>query len=135
MKLVFAVLPMLLFLGAANAQTDDEFDCSNLEDLPQTGLNFCAYSEFETADAELNAVWVNLRAELRSNEAETAEFSGWFEKALLAQRNWLAYRDSQCEAEAFSFNGGSMQSMAVSGCLTRLTNARVAELTQMMDEN
>jgi uncharacterized protein YecT (DUF1311 family) len=135
MKAVDAIVVMALLSGAAHAQSGDEFDCAKPDDLPQMGLNFCAYADFETADAALNAVWSNLRNELRNDEAATPEFKGWFEKALSAQRNWLVYRDAQCDAEAYAFTGGSMQSMIVSGCQTRLTNARIAEISQMMDEN
>ena len=129
------VSALMLFSSQVFAQSEPDFDCSKLDDLPQVGLNFCAYQEFETADEALNIAWTKLRDEIQSDEAEIPEFQGWFKTALNAQRVWLSYRDSQCEAEAFSFNGGTMQPLIVSGCMKRLTDARVQEINQMMEEN
>ena len=130
-----AVLPLAIILIATPALAEDSFDCKKPDTLPQMGLSFCAYKDFEKADAALNAAWLKLRAMIRSDEAQISEFKGWFDKALAAQRSWLAYRDTQCEAEGFTFNGGSMQPMIVSICKTRLTEARTREVTQMQAEN
>ena len=128
-------LPLAITMFATAALAEDGFDCKKPDTLPQMRLSFCAYKDFEKADAALNVAWLKLRAMVRSSETKTPEFKGWFDKALTAQRSWLAYRDAQCEVEGFTFNGGSMQPMIVSICKTRLTEARTREVTQMQAEN
>ena len=134
MKYLIFLLVTLVFASQAFAQSDEEFDCSKPDDLPQMGLNFCADEDFEAADIKLNEIWVEVRYKIRANETEVEEFKGWFDIALTAQRQWLTYRDTQCDAEGFSFNGGSMQSMVVSGCKSRMTEARTQELRQMLEQ-
>jgi uncharacterized protein YecT (DUF1311 family) len=121
----------LLIASSCVAQAQD-FDCSNPDDLPQQGMNFCSAAEFEAADAELNEVWADLRRTLKQRETEYEGYEGWFETALAGQRAWITYRDAQCEAEGMAAEGGSMQPLLVSGCLVRLTEARVVELREMM---
>jgi uncharacterized protein YecT (DUF1311 family) len=123
-----------LIASAALAQDDPDIDCSKPDTLPQQGMNFCAYQDFEAEDAALNAVWSGVRTHLRAQEKEFEGWKGWFEIALKGQRAWLAYRDAQCEAEGKSAEGGSMQPMLVAGCLARLTKARTAELKDMIAE-
>jgi uncharacterized protein YecT (DUF1311 family) len=117
------------------AQTADTPDCANMDELPQQEMNYCAGEAFRLADAELNAVWAEVRDKLRSDEAEYDGYEGWFDTALKGQRGWIAYRDGQCEAEAFAFNGGSMQPLIDASCKERLTRARIDELTDMLAEN
>lgn len=134
MKRVIFVLTGLIFASQAFAQSD-EFDCQDLDNLPQAGLNFCADLDFEAADTKLNEVWLAVRDKVRAAEEESEDFTGWFDMILAGQRSWLTYRDNQCEAEGFAFSGGSMQAMVVAGCKSRLTQARTEDLESLLEEN
>ncbi len=131
---IFVLAALIFFTSRASAQSDDDFDCSKPDDLPQMGLSFCAYQDFEAADLELNETWAEVRSKIRADETEIEEFKGWFDQALAAQRAWLGYRDAQCETEGFSFNGGSMQPMVMSTCKMRITEARTLELQKMIEQ-
>lgn len=94
-------------------------DCSDTA-VDQADMTICADTHFKEADAALNASYAKLIKEL---DPDTAA------KLRAAQRLWLPYRDAACAAEAFLFDGGSMQPMIQSECLARLTKARLQDLT------
>ena len=125
-----------LAIAPATAQ---EWDCTKADDLPQQGMNYCAYEDWQTADKALNAVWPMVRARMKAMDAENAEYfpeqANGAENLLKAQRAWIDYRDGQCEAEGAQFAGGSIRPLITISCKTTLTRKRTEELLQMMQEN
>jgi uncharacterized protein YecT (DUF1311 family) len=97
--------------------------CANAQN--QNAMNACAQAEYKKAGAELNRVYQQLLAKL--------EFAHQ-EKLKAAQRAWLPFRDAHCEAEAFTFEGGSMQPMMRGHCLAAETQARTKQLQAMLKE-
>lgn len=95
-------------------------------DGDQASLNQCAGEAFQTADDALNAVYSEVAARL--SEASDAR-----EALVRAQRAWIALRDAECEFAASAVAGGSIYPMIVTGCRTRLTEARTAELAAYLD--
>jgi uncharacterized protein YecT (DUF1311 family) len=85
----------------------------------QMELNAQAGSALQKSDAQLNAVYNKLRA--RISDAGT-------QKLLLAQQSWLRFRDLECEFETMGTVGGTIHSMIVAICLTRLTDQRIKDL-------
>jgi uncharacterized protein YecT (DUF1311 family) len=127
---LYAAALALLFI-ASPAATEDEIDCNNA--MGQQDMNACAAKDYDTADAELNAVWKDARAVAKDMDAEFNEDLKGAEHALLAaQRGWIAYRDGQCDLAGFEARGGSMEPMLVSGCLADLTRKRTKELQEFM---
>ena len=123
---------MLLLCAAAPAFAQDDIDCNNA--VAQQDMNYCAAKDFETADAELNAVWKDAKATAKEMDAEFDEPMKGAEKALVAgQRGWIAYRDGQCELAGWEAHGGSMEPMLVSGCMAELTRARTKELKDFIE--
>ena len=59
------------------------------------------------------------------------------EKALLikAQKNWIAFRDSDCEFAISAYEGGSIQPLIKYTCLTEATQKRIEELENYLKEN
>jgi uncharacterized protein YecT (DUF1311 family) len=109
-------------LAVAPALAQDEPDCTS----PQTQgeMNICADAAFTKADGELNGLWEDAKT-----NSENSDDTGAQAKALLtAQRNWQVFRDSQCEFEGLPAAGGSIQSMLVANCKTRMTTERVKQL-------
>jgi uncharacterized protein YecT (DUF1311 family) len=122
MSAMFAARTLLALLSGANqaAQSDDPFkgtDCNNAQ--AQVELNYCANRDFEAEDKKLNAVYRKLMAGLDPQS-----------QALLkaAEKNWLVFRDSECEFETAGSEGGSIRPMEESNCLTEKTKARIKEL-------
>ena len=125
----------ILWLGAA-ALAEDLPDCIDPQD--QYSMTYCAGVDYEAADAELNELWPDMVAAARQNDeyvAEQAKSMGvptTVEALRAAQRAWIAYRDAQCDYEAYEVFGGTAQPMVGSLCLARLTNERVALFRQAL---
>ena len=118
---------LLLFITpVARAADGDGVDpsCSS-NDLPQNGLNACAYQRYQAADKMLNTVYAKVAA------SEDAVGKPLLKRAEVA---WIAYRDAECALEADAFRGGSAAPMLENACLERLTKAQTASLQGSMAE-
>ena len=116
---------MLLPLLSGRAATDDPFKNLNCKVAKvQMELNYCADRDFKSADRKLNAVYRKLLAASDSKEQDLLN---------AAKRNWVAYRDSECELEATGSVGGSMHPMEYSVCLTQKTEAHIKDLEELGD--
>lgn len=97
-------------------------DCNKA--MTQQDMNMCAGQALKQSDKKLNSAYQSLMG--KSKDAQ-------YKNALKqAQRSWIKYRDDDCKLAALPSTGGSVQSMAYSGCLTEKTDQRVAELNKMM---
>ena len=90
----------------------------------QIEINECAAARYAQSDAQLNAVWPQVKGYM----------DGVGAGALLldAQRKWLAYRDATCSAEIAPYGGGSIRPLIWYDCLNRVTLSRTYELQQLM---
>jgi uncharacterized protein YecT (DUF1311 family) len=93
-------------------------DCNNASD--QTTLNMCAAQSFKKTDAELNALYRQIRARLKDNAPTTRLLTG-------AQKAWLAFRDAECDFAASSTSGGSVYTMILMECRDALTTKRITD--------
>ncbi len=120
----------------ATAPSDPNFDadtgntsvtvnpsCSDA--VTQTDMNICAHQTYETVDVALNQTYQALTAELSASDQELLTD---------AELAWIEYRDRTCELEAASYEGGSIQPLIHSQCLTRITENRTAELQAHLNE-
>ena len=127
----------LACLSAAPALSQD-WDCSKAGDLPQQGMNYCAYEDWQTADRALNVAWKKVREHMKSVDETNREYypdlANGEESLLKAQRAWIDYRDGHCEAEGASFTGGSIQPLIINSCMASMTRKRTEELLQLMEE-
>ena len=105
----------LILLAAAAA------GCANVS--TQADMSRCAASQFARADAVLNAQW---RRTLAVNRGRSG-------KLIAAQRAWIAFRDAECEAEAAGSIGGSIHSVDVAACRSRLTKGRTSQLAAIAE--
>lgn len=109
-RFLLALTP-LLFTTAAYA-----VDCDNAAD--QATMNQCAAQQLKAADKELNALYQQINARLKSNPDS--------KKLLIeAQRSWIAFRDAECKFSSAGVEGGSVYPLIYSTCVTELTKARV----------
>ncbi|KAB0500893.1 lysozyme inhibitor LprI family protein [Pseudomonas lini] len=109
-RFLLALTP-LLFTTVAHA-----VDCANAND--QGTMNQCAAEQYKAADKELNTLYQQITKRLKDNPDA---------KKLLvsAQRNWVAFRDAECEFSTSTVSGGSVYPLIYSLCTTNLTKARV----------
>lgn len=117
---------LMMLACAAGPVLAQDVDCSVAE--TQIELTFCAEQEWMAADVELNAAYkaamaVIRRIDVTLGEGKTGE--GYLRQA---QRDWVAFRDNACAAEAYPMHGGSAEPMLIYSCRARLTQERVMGL-------
>lgn len=113
---VIAIIAMLS-ATAVHAQDDESIDCAHA--MVQRELNICADRDYRAADARLNDVYHSVMVRL-SGPAQ--------DRLRNEERDWIAMRDRQCNAEAAPERGGTIFPMVYSGCLTEKTKARIKVL-------
>jgi uncharacterized protein YecT (DUF1311 family) len=118
MRVLFGLILIAAFTSAARAN-----ECDNAMD--QSTMNACADQSFKKADAELNAVYKKLQSR-KNDDAEAAKL------LIAAERAWVLFRDAECEFDAADNLGGSIYPMVYSGCLERLTQARIDQLNRYL---
>jgi uncharacterized protein YecT (DUF1311 family) len=108
MRLVLIVASVVtaLAIGSAAAQS-------------QLELNARAAADLRKSDEQLNAVYNKLRAKISDAGKNSLQ---------AAQQSWLRFRDQECAFETMGTVGGSIHSMIVAICLTRLTDQRIKDL-------
>jgi uncharacterized protein YecT (DUF1311 family) len=115
--LTAVVIVILLAPPASRGQTAEDPCAPEAQRSPQ--LTACAERKFGEAAAELKRVRDKLYSDL---EPRTRV------KFRAAERLWLQYRKSNCEAEASIYEGGTIQPLIQLRCTTRLTLERAGEL-------
>lgn len=122
-RLSYIFFGCFLFMGqSASGQTSVPEVCKDAK--TQREMNECLASAYRDADQELNALYASLRNKLRARgHCQTAR----------GAKAWVKYRDTNCEAEAGLYEGGSIQPAVGSGCLERVTRGRIAELHMIYD--
>ena len=84
-------------------------------------VSMCLAEALEEQDSLLNATYLR---NIEHTEKETRE------ELRKAQRAWIRYRDSACEAEASLYRSGTAEYPARMACLERMTRTRNAELVK-----
>jgi uncharacterized protein YecT (DUF1311 family) len=107
-------------LMAVPSLADDTIDCKNA--LTQFDMNQCAEKDYQAADKKLNEVYKKVVAVQEGDAA----------KLKAAQRAWIGFRDAQCTFETADSEGGSIQPLEYSMCLTKLTAARAKQFNDYL---
>jgi uncharacterized protein YecT (DUF1311 family) len=84
----------------------------------------CFSEEGKKADTEMNRLYQSI---LKGLEPEDAS------RLRDAQRQWLHYRDANCNAEKGLYGSGTGASPAYLACIQSVTQARIAELKTIYD--
>ena len=116
MKRTLIAAAALLASGAAWAD-----DCSNAN--TQTEMNQCAAAQYQAADKKLNETWQQALKRASGQQQELLK------KAQLA---WISLRDADCAFLASGAEGGSMQPMLISQCMTDKSVEREAFLASLL---
>jgi uncharacterized protein YecT (DUF1311 family) len=127
MKTFVTTVVIFLFLvcacAPADAQTQE--DPCDPEAQRSTQLMACAERKFKEATAGLKRVRDELYADLEPRSRV---------KFRAAERLWLNYRKSNCDAEASIYEGGTIQPLIQLRCMTRVTLERAGELKAQIQE-
>lgn len=99
------------------------------DETAQTQLDIteCASNLSDEADKTLNEMWPKVLAIYDSYADDKGE------KALRqAQREWIKFRDSTCEAESDIAEGGSISNLYYVECTCAVTESRIADFKRML---
>ena len=116
MKRTLIAAAALLASGAAWAD-----DCSNAN--TQTEMNQCAAAQYQAADKKLNETWQQALKRASGQQQELLK---------KAQQAWISLRDADCAFLASGAEGGSMQPMLISQCMTDKSVEREAFLASLL---
>ncbi|MGR6925488.1 lysozyme inhibitor LprI family protein [Klebsiella aerogenes] len=116
MKRTLIAAAALLASGAAWAD-----DCSNAN--TQTDMNQCAAAQYQAADKKLNETWQQALKRASGQQLELLK---------KAQQAWISLRDADCAFLASGAEGGSMQPMLISQCMTDKSVEREAFLASLL---
>ncbi len=92
-------------------------NCPNAQ--TQTEMNQCAFAELNRATTQINQTYYHLRTKL--NPVQKQQLKD-------VQLTWIKFKDLACEFEASGVEGGSVHSMILSACLSKMTQQRNKEL-------
>lgn len=93
-------------------------NCADAED--QATMNECAAASFKKSDKKLNALYKEIEARL-GDDADTRKL------LVQAQRDWIKFRDAECDFQTAGAAGGSMEPMLVAQCMAGLTQSRIKD--------
>ena len=116
MKRTLIAAAALLASGAAWAD-----DCSNAN--TQTEMNQCAAAQYQAADKKLNETWQQALKRASGQQQELLK---------KAQQAWISLRDADCAFLASGAEGGSMQPMLISQCMTDKSVERESFLASLL---
>lgn len=125
---------LILLAGWGMSAAASDWDCSDAGSLPQQGMNYCAWQDYQRADADLNTVYKQVRKQVREMDYGARPDGKTEVEALRdAQRAWIAYRDLACDMEGILARGGSMERLLVASCLEELTRRRTEDLRSLVN--
>lgn len=114
-RIIFTCAALLL---SAPALADD---CANAS--TQMEMNTCAAAQFQTADKKLNETYQNALKRAEPPQRDLLK---------KAQITWIALRDADCALVSSGTEGGSIQPMIASQCMTDKTDEREAFLASLL---
>lgn len=93
------------------------------------GMADCTVAETAVWDAHLNAIYKDLRAELRvADENDTQGGVSRADALRDAQRAWITYRDTECALNWALYQEGTIRTTLHTGCVLDMTAQRVLDL-------
>ena len=116
MKRVFLAGAALLLSTSALAN-----ECDNA--TTQLELNTCSAQQYQAADKKLNQTYQSAIKRAAAPQRDLLK---------KAQQAWIALRDADCNFIGSGTEGGSVQPMIISQCLTEKTVEREAFLASLM---
>lgn len=127
MKAIRSIVIVVGFALSMPIEAEENIDCSKA--VSTLEVNHCLSEELKQADGQLNETYQGFLNTLKSME----EF-GKMPKGLLveglrkAEREWMAYRDRNCEFYSNLAYGGTAAGTDYVSCQVKMTKERLNEL-------
>jgi uncharacterized protein YecT (DUF1311 family) len=145
--LLILLSSFLVFISAANGQAIEVGDgCTEKSKLPQSFICadelvidcrnstntreqlYCAASELQKADNELNRLYQRTLRKLEKPSDEFADYRNARKAFIEGQRAWARFKKSDCEVAGYLNLKGSSQSSEIISCELAHTKNRIADL-------
>jgi uncharacterized protein YecT (DUF1311 family) len=124
MKRLFALALLLPLPCLANV------DCATA--MADPDINECAARDLAQADATLNRVYRETLASLAELAAGNPDAKDARKQLVEAQRLWVKFRESDCDA-VFTLNqGGTIRTAMYYGCMTQHAELRTKQLREFV---
>ena len=115
---------LIICLLAPEAYAADS--CDNAVSDPE--INECASKDFDRADAALNHSYKKVLADLDALGKDMSEAVQAKHELIAAQRQWVAFREADCNA-VFTLNkGGTVRTLMYLSCMSSHAAQRTKEL-------
>ena len=128
-RLVLLAVPLgasFFFAPLASAQT-----CPT-DDETTMCMNQRLSREFEAADKKLNLSYQKLMKQLAGPKGDDTDYPAVRASLIDAQRNWLAFRDSDCKGQYTLNVAGTLRDAVYLTCKIDRTNVRTKQLDVWM---
>ncbi|MGB7602604.1 MAG: lysozyme inhibitor LprI family protein [Candidatus Sulfotelmatobacter sp.] len=113
---IFLTLALLAIPAAGRHMNEKHSPCANV--VMTSELTKCLSVARDTADANLNTVYKEIRGRLQGANAENLTKT---------QRLWIQYRDANCSAERDLYEGGTAKYPVYFACLESMTRGRTRD--------
>jgi len=123
------LLTTLILLAPSVASAD--VDCATA--LSDPDINECASRDFERAETALNAAYKTLLADLKKMGTDIPDALEARQKLIEAQREWVKFRDSDCDAKFALNKGGTIRTLMYFSCMTSHAEQRTKELVGFIE--
>lgn len=126
------LLTVVLALAATNAHAQAADPCASQRNTIE--IDECGKLTLAKKDKELNAAYQKLLKSLVADDkADTTDYAEVRKKLLEAQRNWVNFRDSDCQGQVILHANGTIRGAVYFGCLAERTEQRTKELIKWSD--
>jgi uncharacterized protein YecT (DUF1311 family) len=109
---------LLAWAGAAPAEAPD---CKNA--MTTLDMNACAAADEKVVEAKLNEVYQRVLKTYGDQEHAAAR-----SKLIAAQRAWVKFRETDCDAVLEKWAGGSIHTQMYIGCMQNHAERRIKDL-------
>lgn len=126
-NLSFALVTALVLTSDAYAQ-----ECKP-NDVSDPCVEQATQHEYERADLDLNAIYSQVLRKVSVPKNEYVDYPALKAKLAEAQRQWVRFRDSECDAWYKVNEAGTGRNAFQSNCLTQRTIDRTRELKAWLE--
>lgn len=127
LKQIFLSLILLALCGSAFA-----LDCSKAITTPD--INECASIDQKKVEAKLNKVYQRVLKSLDKPDAPLEPYSEMRKTLVAAQREWVKFREADCDAVYQKHVSGTIRTVMYIGCMQSHAEKRIKELEDYESE-
>jgi len=104
-------------------------DCKTAVTTPEVGE--CAAIEQRSVEAKLNVVYQRVLKSLDQPDTEVEKFSQMRSSLIAAQREWIKFRDADCQAVYTYYQAGTIRGLMFTACMKSHAENRIKDLESL----